>query len=137
VWPFIRFIRAVLPQMIKRQEGKIVAITSGATFRPIEGFSIYTAARGAQNSFIKVVGAEVARHNVQVNAVGPAFVENNIYFTPELLADPKIRGQLESIIPAGRLDPATKAASLALCLATEASDFMAGQVIPVSGGWAQ
>ncbi|MCD2188617.1 SDR family NAD(P)-dependent oxidoreductase [Actinomycetospora soli] len=136
VWPLVRVVRAVLPQMIERRAGKIVAATSASPVRAIPGLSIYSAARGAQNAFLQVVGAEAAPHGVQVNAFGPAHIENNMYYTDEMLADPAVRESFESQIPAGRLGKGHEAAELALALATGASDFLAGQLIPISGGWA-
>ncbi|MGH3087887.1 MAG: SDR family oxidoreductase [Rubrobacteraceae bacterium] len=136
VWPMLRFVRAVLPQMIERRSGKVVAATSASPMRAIPGLNIYSAARGAQNAFVKVAGAEVAAHNVQINAIGPAHIENNMYYTDEMLSDESVREQFVADIPAGRLGVGEEAAELALALATDASNFLSGQVIPISGGWA-
>ena len=136
VWPLLRVVRAALPQMIERRAGKIVAVTSATPVRAIPGLAAYSAARGAQNAFVQAVGAEAAPHNVQVNGIGPAHVRNNMYYTDEMLADDAVRESFEAQIPAGRLGRGAEAAQLALALATGASDFLAGQVIPVSGGWA-
>jgi 2-keto-3-deoxy-L-fuconate dehydrogenase len=135
VWPMLRIVRATLPQMFERRSGKIVAITSSTPIRAIPGLSIYSAARGAQNAFLQVVGAEAAPYNVQVNALGIAHIENNMYYTEQLLADASVRESFAAEIPAGRLGHGHEAAELALALATGASDFLAGQVIPISGGW--
>ena len=136
VWPLLRVVRAALPAMIARRSGKIVAATSATPVRAIPGLAVYSAARGAQNAFIQVTGAEVAPYNVQVNGLGPAHIKNNMYYTEEMLADDAVRGSFEAQIPAGRLGEGRDAAELALALATGASDFLAGQVVPVSGGWA-
>lgn len=136
VWPLVRVVRAVLPQMQDRRAGKIVAVTSATPVRAIPGLSIYSAARGAQNAFLQVVGAEAAPHNVQVNMLGPAHIRNNMYYTEEMLDDDAVRESFESQIPAGRLGEGRDGAELALALATGASDFLAGQLIPISGGWA-
>jgi len=136
VWPMLRIVRAALPQMIERGQGKVVAATSATPERAIPGLSIYSAARGAQNAFLRVIGAEAAPHGVQVNGFGPAHIENNMYYTAEMLADDEVRESFEAQIPAGRLGKGHEAAELALALATGASDFLAGQVVPISGGWA-
>jgi len=133
VWPLLRIVRATLPQMIERRSGKIVGVTSATRLRAIPGLSVYSAARGAQNAFVQVVGNEVAAHNVQFNAIGPAHIANNMYYTSEMLEDEEVREQFVSEIPAGRIGEGEEAAELAL--ATDASDFLAGQVIPISGGW--
>ncbi|MDN5698512.1 MAG: SDR family oxidoreductase [Rubrobacter sp.] len=135
VRPMLRFVRAVLPQMTERRSGKIVGATSASPLRAIPGLSVYSAARGAQNAFLQVVGNEAAPYNVQVNALGPAHIANNMYYTTEMLEDDEVRQQLVADIPAGRIGEGREAAELALALASGASDFLAGQVIPVSGGW--
>ena len=76
VHPTMRFVRAVLPQMIERRTGKIIVVTSAAPLRTMQGGDAYAAARAAQNAYVRNVGAEVARHNVQVNAIAQAFVES-------------------------------------------------------------
>jgi 2-keto-3-deoxy-L-fuconate dehydrogenase len=135
VWPLLRFVRAVLPQMIERRSGKIVGVTSATPLRAVPGLSVYSAARGAQNAFLRVVGAEAAAHNVQVNAIGPAHIANNMYYTSEMLEDDDVRELFESQIPVGRIGDGEEAAELVLALSTGASGFLAGQVIPISGGW--
>jgi 2-keto-3-deoxy-L-fuconate dehydrogenase len=131
VWPLLRFVRATLPQMIERRSGKIVGVTSATPLRAIPGLSVYSAARGAQNAFLQVVGAEAAARNVQVNAIGPAHIANNMYYTSEMLEDDDVREQFESQIPAGRIGDGEEAAELVLALSTGASGFLAGQVIPM------
>ena len=69
VHPLMYLIRAVTPQMIARQSGKIIAVTSAAPLRGIPNHTAYCAARGAQNAFIKAVGLELARDQIQVNAI--------------------------------------------------------------------
>ena len=136
VHPLMRLLRAALPQMIERRSGKIVAVTSAAPLRGIPSAAAYCAARGAQNAFVRAVGLEVARHNVQVNAVAQNYVENNVYYPPELLADAELLRRMQAAIPLGRLAHAWESAELALYLASDRSDFMVGQVIPFAGGWA-
>jgi 2-keto-3-deoxy-L-fuconate dehydrogenase len=72
---------------------------------------------------------------VQFNAIGPAHIANNMYYTSEMLEDAGVREQFVSEIPAGRIGAGEEAAELVLALATNASDFLVGQVIPISGGW--
>ena len=127
----MRFVRATLPQMIERRSGKIVGVTSATPLRAIPGLSVYSAARGAQKAFLQVIGAEAAARNVQVNAIGPAHIANNMYYTSEMLEDDDVREQFESQIPAGRIGDGEEAAELVLALSTGASGFLAGQVIPM------
>jgi len=135
VWPMVNFVRAVAPRMVERRSGKIVGVTSCASLRAIPGLAVYSAARGAQNTFVMTTGAELAPHNVQFNAIGSGFFVNNTYFTPEMLADPEIHAQLTGSLPTGKMGEGKDLAELALTLAGDASNFMAGQVIAYCGGW--
>lgn len=135
VHPLMRLTRAALPQMLERGSGKVVAITSAAPLRGIPGASAYTAARGAQNAFIRSVGLEVAGRGVQVNAVAQNYVKNNVYYSEEMLADADLVAKMERAVPAGRLAEGWESAELALFLASDRSNFIAGQVIPFAGGW--
>jgi len=84
-----------------------VGVTSATPLRAIPGLGVYSAARGAKNAFLQVAGTEAAPHSVQVNATG---------------------------IPAGRIGDGQEAAELVLAFTTGASGFLAGRVIPISGG---
>lgn len=75
VHPTRRFARAALPQMIERRAGKLIVVTSAAPLRATPQSDAYSAARGAQNAYVPAVGADVARHNVQLNAIAQAYVE--------------------------------------------------------------
>jgi NAD(P)-dependent dehydrogenase (short-subunit alcohol dehydrogenase family) len=136
VHPLMRLVRAVLPQMIERRNGAIVAVTSAAPLKGLNKGSAYCAARGAQNAYVRAVGLEVARHNVRVNAIAQNYVANDIYYPPDLLADAAMLARMKKAIPAGRIAEPSEAAELALFLASDASRFMAGQVVPFAGGWA-
>jgi len=135
VHPLMRLVRTALPQMIERKAGKVVAITSAAPLRGIPQVAGYAAARGAQNAFVRTVGLEVARHNVQVNAIAQNYVENNVYYPPELLENPEMLRRMQEAVPAGRLAKPWESAELALFLASDKSDFITGQVVPFAGGW--
>lgn len=67
--PLPRQFRAVLPQMIARQAGKILVMGSTSALRGMKRTSTYSAACGAQLAYVQSVGIEVAPHNVQVNAI--------------------------------------------------------------------
>lgn len=133
--PLMRLIRKAVPPMCDRKSGKVVAITSAAPLRGIPGASAYCAARGAQNAFIRAVGIEVARFNVQVNAIAQNYVENEAYYPPDLLANDEMMAKMLKVIPAKRLAKGSETAELALFLASENSNFIVGQVIPFAGGW--
>lgn len=136
VHPLMRLTRAAVPPMVERGAGKVVVITSAAPLRGIPKCSAYCAARGAQNAFVRAIGLEVARNNVQVNAIAQNYVENPSYYPEEMLADEKMMERMMRVVPTKRLAKGWESAELALFLASDKSDFMVGQVVPFAGGWA-
>ena len=135
VHPLMRLVRAAAPAMIARGRGKVVAITSAAPLRGIPGASAYCAARGAQNAFVRAVGLELAPHNVQVNAVAQNYVDNDTYYPASLRETERFQKHLARHVPAKRVARGDESAELALFLASDKSDFLCGQAIPLSGGW--
>lgn len=133
--PLPRLCRAVLPQMIERRAGKILLMGSASALRGMKRFSTYGAARGAQVSYIRAVGVEVAPHGVQVNAIAQNFVENPMYYPPEVAAHPRFQERLKWEVPLGRLVGAREDAEFAAYLCSDAANCFVGQVFPVCGGW--
>lgn len=135
VHPLMYLVRAVTPQMVARQSGKIIAITSAAPLRGIPNNSAYCAARGAQNSFIKAVGLELARSNIQVNAIAQNYVNNDTYYPDDLLQNPKFLDHVRRNVPTNRVGAPEETAALAAYLAGDDCTHMVGQLIPLAGGW--
>jgi 2-keto-3-deoxy-L-fuconate dehydrogenase len=133
--PLPRLCRAVLPQMTARRAGKILLMGSASALRGMKRFSTYGAARGAQVSYIRAVGVEVAPHNVQVNAIAQNFVENPMYYPPEVAAHPRFQERLKWEVPLGRLVGAREDAEFAAYICSDAANCFVGQVFPVCGGW--
>ncbi len=135
VHPLPRLTRAVLPQMVSRASGKIVVIGSASALRGMKRTSTYSAARGAQIAYVQAVGVEVAKHNINVNAIAQNFVDNPSYFPQEIQANPKFQDRLRREVPLGRLVSAREDASFVAYLCSEAADCFVGQVFPICGGW--
>lgn len=133
--PLPRLMRAVLPQMIERRSGKVVVMGSATALRGQKRTSTYSAARGAQLSYVRAVGTEVAASNVQVNLIAQNFVENPMYYGPEVQALPAFQERLKREVPMGRLGTPREDALFAVFLASSEVNFIAGQGISFSGGW--
>ncbi len=136
VHPLMYLVRAVTPQMLERKSGKIIAITSAAPLKGIANNAAYCAARGAQNGFIKAVGLELARNNIQVNAIAQNYINNNTYYPDDILDNEKFLDHVKRNVPTNRIGAASETAELAAYLASENCTHMVGQLIPLSGGWA-
>ena len=133
--PLPRLVRAAAPAMVDRRSGKILVVGSASALRGIKKASTYSAARGAQLAYVQAVGAELAPHNVQVNAIAQNFVDNPTYFPPEVQNNPRFQERLAREVPLGRLVAAREDALFAAYLCSDAADCFVGQVFPVCGGW--
>jgi len=133
--PMPGLFRALLPQMTERRAGKIVVMGSATAFRGQKRTSSYAAARGAQVSYVRAVGVEVAPANVHVNLIAQNFVENPMYYGPEVQAMPAFQERLKREVPVGRLASPQEDALFAVFLASSEVNFFAGQSIPFAGGW--
>lgn len=133
--PLPRLFRAVLPQMIARRAGRILVMGSAAALRGAKRTSTYSAARGAQIAYVQSAGIELAVHNVQVNAIAQNFVENPMYFPPEIQANPRFQERLKHEVPLGRLVGAHEDAEFAAYLCSDPASCFVGQIFPVCGGW--
>jgi 2-keto-3-deoxy-L-fuconate dehydrogenase len=137
VHPLHRLMKAFLPQMYQRKSGKVVVYGSATGLKGLEGVSAYSAARAAQVGYVRSVGREAARFNVQINLIAQNFVENEDYFPAEFQETDYFKELMARDVPIGRLASAEEDAMFALFLASSESDFFVGQAIPFSGGWAQ
>ena len=134
--PLPRLARALMPQFSARGGGRIVVIGSAAALRGQKRTSSYSAARGAQIAWVRAAGLELARQNIQLNAIAQNFVDNPTYFPPEVQANPAFQERLKREVPLGRLVSADEDALFAAYLASDAAACFVGQVFPVCGGWA-
>lgn len=137
VHPLHKLCQAVLPQMKERRAGKIVVFGSATALKGLKTVTAYSAARAAQVGYVQSLGVEVAPHNIQVNLIAQNYVENPVYYPPELQENESFMKSLRRQVPLGRLARADEDARFALFLASEESDFFVGQAIPFSGGWIQ
>ncbi|MCR9278963.1 MAG: SDR family oxidoreductase [Pseudomonadaceae bacterium] len=137
VHPLHRLVRAVLPQMLERRSGKIIVYGSAVALKGAKTVAAYSAARAAQVGYVQSVGVEVAPSNIQINLIAQNYVENPVYYPPELQDNERFQASLRRQVPLGRLATAEEDAQFALFLSTSESDFFVGQAIPFSGGWVQ
>jgi len=135
--PFI-VAKAVIPAMIKKGHGKIINICSMMSEFGRETVSAYASAKGGLKMLTRNIASEYGEYNIQCNGIGPGYIA-----TPqtaplrERQADGS-RHPFDSFIvsktPAGRWGNPEDLAGPAVFLASEASDFVNGQILYVDGG---
>ena len=119
--------------MIAQKSGKIINQGSLGSFIGLAGSSVYCASKGGLLQFTRALSIELARHNIQVNAIAPGYFRTSM--TESFFQDPAHRKWIEERIPAGRVGTAEDLAGTVVFLASSASDYITGQTIVVDGGW--
>ncbi len=124
--------RCVAPSMIERKAGKIIHTCSlmSEVGRPTTGN--YAAAKGGLKMLTRAMAVEWAKHNVQINGIGPGYFETDL--TKPLVQDPEFNAWICGRTPAGRWGQPDELIGAAVFLASSASDYVNGQVIYVDGG---
>jgi 2-deoxy-D-gluconate 3-dehydrogenase len=123
---------AVARGMIQRRRGRIVNIASIGGLGAVPKLGPYCAAKAALVHLTRVMALELARHNVQVNALCPGYFGtpmNEAFF-----ASPAGQEVIKRSIPMRRLGNPVELGPTIVYLASEASRFMTGSVLVIDGG---
>lgn len=122
--------KAVLPQMIKRKQGKIVNISSIAAKLPSPQASIYAAAKTGVVGFTRALAVEVIESGINVNCIAPGLGRTNfVKNIPGELLD-----RFENEMPSKRANTPDDIANAVAFLVSDVSRNIIGQNISVDGG---
>jgi len=124
--------RAASRIMKEQGGGKIVSISSIAACRPAQGMGIYGIAKAGIEMLTKVLAAELASDNIQVNAVAPSMVKTG--FSAPFWSNDDICKQIIKDIPLGRLAETEDIIHPVLFFCSSGAGFITGQVLAVDGG---
>ena len=122
--------RTVGKDMIKKRTGSIINMSSVVGLHGNAGQINYSASKAALVGLSKSLARETASRNVRVNAIAPGFITTDM---TNVIPD-KIKETMLEQIPLKRMGTPQDIASAALFLASDDSQYITGQVIPVDGG---
>ncbi len=121
-------------RMLARGRGSILNIGSIASVRALgRGHVAYSMAMGAVAQLTRELSTEWSHRGVRVNAVLPAQVVNPS-LTERMRQDPGLEARFLSGIPIGRLGRPADIMGLVVLLASDASEWITGAIIPMDGG---
>lgn len=130
---FFNVTQSVLPHMIERQYGRVIAtgsiITEVADFGANK-YSVCTASKGGTLSMMHPIAAEVARHGITVNSVSPGYIATEML--EEIESDGL--GDALRLIPMRRFGRPEEIAAAMVFLASDEAGYITGQTIRVNGG---
>jgi NAD(P)-dependent dehydrogenase (short-subunit alcohol dehydrogenase family) len=129
-------------EMVKQKAGKIINIASiaGKGFRGTSNIA-YAGTKGAVIAMTRIAAAQLARHNINVNAICPGATRTHLYETiqQELIAKrgvtaEELERRMDASIPLGRSNSPDDIANMACFLASAEADNITGQSFNVDGG---
>jgi 2-dehydro-3-deoxy-D-gluconate 5-dehydrogenase len=113
--------------------GKIIHIASALSFQGGILCPAYAASKHGIAGITKAMANELASKHINVNAIAPGYMSTDL--TAPLLSDPMRAPTLMARIPANRWGTPEDLKGVAVYLASEASDYCHGSIIPVDGAW--
>jgi 2-deoxy-D-gluconate 3-dehydrogenase len=119
--------------MLARGGGKIINIASMLAFQGGILIPSYTAAKSGVAGITRALANEWAARGINVNAIAPGYMATEN--TSALRADPKRSASILERIPAGRWGTPSDLKGAVVFLASPASDYLHGAIVPVDGGW--
>jgi gluconate 5-dehydrogenase len=125
--------KRVARRMIERHSGKIINLCSMMSVYGRQNVSAYASAKGGLKLLTQSMCCEWARHNLQVNGIGPGYIATS-QTEPIRKDGHPFNNLVMTRTPAGRWGEPEDLVGAALLLASKAGDYINGQVIYVDGG---
>ena len=125
--------QAAARDMLPRGRGKIINIASLLSFQGGVRVASYTASKSGVMGITRLLANEWAAKGINVNAIAPGYIATRN--TAALREDDIRNREILSRIPAGRWGVPEDLAGAAVFLASSASDYVHGAILPVDGGW--
>lgn len=122
--------KGVMGSMIERRRGCIIGISSGLSRYPAYGFSAHTTSKSAVDGLMKSLAFELGPYGIRVNTVAPGLTR-----TDATAHMPEAQVQaIAGMTPLRRVGESDDVAGMVAALADDATAFVSGAYIPVSGG---
>ena len=122
----------VLPEMIEREDGSIIIISSIAAIKGSPILGAYNISKAADVMIVKNIAAEFGHKNIRANSIAPGLIKTD--FAKALWENPDILNSVLSSTPMRRIGEPDEIAGVAVMLASNAGNYINGQTIVVDGG---
>ena len=127
------YSKKVSKDMISNGYGKIINVSSIMSHFGGVNIPAYTASKGGVAQLTKAMSNDLAGKGLRINAISPGYIETNM--NSAILEDSDRTSKILNRTPVGRWGAPTDLKGISVFLASSASDFVTGTVIPVDGGY--
>lgn len=123
-------------QMIKQGEGgSIILVSSTSSLVAFPGILAYGASKGGVDQMMREMAAVWGAHNIRVNTINPGYTTHMMRGERPSQFDPEHEAHVRRMTPLGRKGEPSEFAGPAIFLASDASSYVSGVVLPVDGGY--
>jgi NAD(P)-dependent dehydrogenase (short-subunit alcohol dehydrogenase family) len=125
--------RAAYPHLRTSGHGRIINLASMWSYFGTPTVASYAASKGGVVQLTKSLAVSWAPDGIRVNAIAPGFIHSDL--TAPLAQDPQRHAQIVGRTPLGRFGEPEDLAGAVIFLASDASEFVTGQTLPIDGGY--
>ena len=127
--------QAAAKHMSAHGGGSIVMTSSNASLVGFPDLLTYNISKGGVDMMVKTMAIEWGPRNIRVNAFNPGYLEHSMSRSEAYDLDPKVEEAILHMTPMARRGRIDEVVGVAIFLASDASSFITGTVLPVDGGW--
>lgn len=127
----------VVPGMVKRRHGCIIAVSSGLSRTGMAGMAGHCSGKAAADALVRTLATELGPHGIRVNTIAPGLVQTEasaFNWQPQAPGQPTVADFMTQATPLRRIAQPEDVAGAILLLASDQAGFVTGCYLPVSGG---
>lgn len=133
LWSDILVVKAVVPLMLGKGWGRIIAITSASVKEPMHNHSLSTVFRAGVTAYMKHLANEIGDKGITVNCVSPALIDTS-HRTGNAAYSAADTEKRQKLTPLGRMGTQAEVTGTVAFLASMQAGFITGSSIQVEGG---
>ncbi|HSV77710.1 MAG TPA: SDR family oxidoreductase [Ramlibacter sp.] len=133
LWGAIQVAKNVVPLMLGRGWGRVIAITSASVKSPMPHHALSTVFRAGMTAYIKHLANEVGAHGITANCVAPALIDTS-HRTGSAAYTPAQTEARKKLTPLGRMGTQEEVTGVVTFLASRQAGFVTGSTVLVEGG---
>ena len=133
LWGAIQVTKSIVPLMMKRNWGRVIAITSSSVKEPMSHHALSTVFRAGVTAYMKHLANEAGVQGITVNCVAPALIDTS-HRTGTSAYSAEMHEARKKLTPLGRMGTQEEIAGVVTFLASMQAGFITGSTIQVEGG---